>query len=118
MPKRPDNVQRPWIVKRDKKEITSDKTNKNTFGDMSAFYNNSKWRSKRAYFIRRNPLCKLCGDKGIVKGAEVIDHITPIRQGGDMYNDTNLQPLCKVCHDKKSRQERDTIVYNKYNMLP
>lgn len=36
--------------------------------------------------------------------AEGIDHIVPFAEGGtDDYH--NLQPLCKLCHDKKTAKE-------------
>ena len=116
MPKRPDDVHRPWIVKRDSKNNQPKKTAGKDWGDMSSFYNSSRWRAIRNYFLKRNPLCVYCKSKDIIKPAEVIDHIVPIKQGGEMYSELNLQALCKRCHDKKSRSEQTTIIYNRYTM--
>lgn len=35
-----------------------------------------------------------------------VDHIKPIAQGGEIYDETNLQLLCIQCHGKKTAQER------------
>tara|TARA_Y100000004_G_scaffold126789_1_gene142717 strand:- start:15 stop:371 length:357 start_codon:yes stop_codon:yes gene_type:complete len=118
MPKRPENIQRPWVVKRDNKGNNITTKGHDNHNSMASFYNNKRWKNIRAYFIKRNPLCIECERGGLIKGAEVIDHIIPIKQGGDMYSEKNLQPMCKKCHDKKSRRERDTIVYNKGTMRP
>lgn len=44
------------------------------------------------------PLCRLCLSAGRVEPATVVDHITPIAEGGTHATD-NLMPLCKRCHD-------------------
>lgn len=118
MPTSPKNKTRPWIVKRDTKEVAPRTKGKYSSKAMSQWYANKKWRRVRASFIQRNPLCKECNNKGIVKGAEVVDHIKPISQGGSEYSLTNLQALCKVCHDKKSRREQAQYVYTTSNYSP
>jgi 5-methylcytosine-specific restriction endonuclease McrA len=60
------------------------------------FYQSRQWKKLRAWFIRSNPLCGLCGDV-----AQIVDHILPIEQGGGTMDVSNLQSLCKSCHNKK-----------------
>lgn len=63
----------------------------------------SKWRSARALFLKKNPLCAKCREKGKLTPATVVDHIIPHR--GDpllFWNKQNWQPLCKDCHDRKT----------------
>lgn len=50
--------------------------------------------------LGREPACRMCGQP-----ATVVDHIVPVRLGG---NDTtaNLQPLCETCHGEKSAGEK------------
>lgn len=36
--------------------------------------------------------------------AEVVDHITPLTAGGT-NDESNLQALCKQCHDRKTATE-------------
>ena len=52
-----------------------------------------------------NPLCVMCNDKGRITSARVVDHITPVRHGGDFWNTNNLQPMCDSCHNSKSGSE-------------
>lgn len=35
-----------------------------------------------------------------------VDHIIPISQGGDMWDEKNLQILCIDCHKEKSKKEK------------
>lgn len=34
-----------------------------------------------------------------------MDHIIPISRGGSVCDVTNIQPLCKKCHDKKTAKD-------------
>ena len=60
-----------------------------------------KWQRARAGFLRRNPLCRRCGEL-----ATVVDHIIPHKGNkGLFWARTNWQPLCKPCHDSKTQTE-------------
>ena len=48
----------------------------------------------------------MCEEKGIIRGATIIDHITAIQDGGDPWNEENLQSLCVPCHNRKSGKEK------------
>lgn len=69
------------------------------------FYQTPKWRKKAKRHKLRNPLCVECLSNGITKATEVTDHIIPLKQGGDPFNDDNLQSLCHRCHNSKSGKE-------------
>lgn len=61
------------------------------------------WRRTRAAFLAEYPLCNnaLGLHSGRLVAARVADHIVPREQGGtDDWS--NLQPLCKRCHDTKT----------------
>ncbi|MFT7283306.1 HNH endonuclease [Nonlabens sp.] len=89
-------VIRPWIQPRVKHERSV---------DNSKFYNSRTWRKHRSRFLEKFPMCLHCERNGITTPANIVDHIHSISQGGDKLNDTNLQPLCKKCHEKKSAKE-------------
>ena len=72
----------------------------------SKFYKTYKWQKHRKLFLQTNSLCVECLKKGRVIPAKVVDHITPINQGGDPWIYDNLQPMCSSCHNKKSGRER------------
>ena len=72
----------------------------------------SRLRKARKQFLNAHPLCKHCEKKGKVTPATVVDHISPHR--GDQrlfWDESNWQPLCKKCHDRKTRTEDQHPVY-------
>jgi len=63
----------------------------------------SRWRKARALFLKQHPLCAFCQAEGKVVPATVVDHIIPHRGDQRLFWDqTNWEPLCKECHDKKT----------------
>jgi 5-methylcytosine-specific restriction protein A len=97
------------------KEVDSDYNR--TSRPYKHLYNSSKWRKLRLLFLREYPLCEQCKRKGVIKAAEVVDHVTPHK--GDerlFWDESNWQALCKECHDRKTAREdgrwrRKGIVY-------
>lgn len=55
------------------------------------------WPRIRARILRRDPLCKVCGQRLSTE----VDHIEP----GDDHDETNLQGICSPCHAIKSARE-------------
>jgi 5-methylcytosine-specific restriction protein A len=53
----------------------------------------SNWDKFRRMYLRKHPLCE-CGQAAVLP-----HHIIPIADGGEMYSDTNLMPMCRVCHE-------------------
>ena len=60
----------------------------------------------RAQLLKREPLCRLCLAKGRVTPATIADHVTPIAKGGAVYDITNMQPVCRGCHDAKTLRDQ------------
>jgi 5-methylcytosine-specific restriction enzyme A len=58
------------------------------------------WRKCRLAHLVESPLCVVCGEL-----ANEVDHITPLSQGGDRFDPTNLQSMCKPCHRRKTLRE-------------
>jgi len=96
MAKSPDKIVRSW--KPEKVAFARQDNN-------DKFYNSWPWRKARKAFRLKNPLCKHCDDNGIVTAANVVDHIIPIKAGGDPLKETNFQSLCNRCHNIKSSHE-------------
>jgi 5-methylcytosine-specific restriction protein A len=72
--------------------------------------------ARRARWLRTNPLCVLCKVDGFFTRAVEVDHVIPLHQGGK-DDATNLQSLCRECHERKTRtdlgqRERKTIGLN------
>ncbi len=63
-----------------------------------AFYKSERWKRLRKWKLWQDPLCEVCGGP-----AQVVDHIRPIKEGGDPMTVENLQSLCVRCHNRKHR---------------
>jgi len=62
----------------------------------------ARWRRLRDAHLAREPLCRMCQRSDRVSAAVLVDHITPIADGGAVLDDANLQSLCRRCHDNKT----------------
>lgn len=63
------------------------------------------WISRRKELLSREPLCRVCVQLGYQTPATMVDHIIPRSQGGG-HDESNLQPICKSCHDAKTGREK------------
>jgi len=54
----------------------------------------SNWTAFRNMYIRQHPICVRCSSV-----ATVVHHIKPIDQGGDKHDESNLEALCRRCHE-------------------
>lgn len=64
------------------------------------FYSSAAWRKFRTWFLQVHPVCVECGAP-----ANQVDHIQPIAEGGEKFEESNCQSLCGSCHSKKTRRE-------------
>ena len=58
-----------------------------------------------AVLTRDGYRCVKCGRAGRLE----VDHIRPIKNGGERYSMANLQTLCRTCHFKKTGQENEKV---------
>ena len=63
-----------------------------------------RWRKVARAHLEREPLCRICAERGTIRQARDVDHITPRSAGGSDADD-NLQSLCHRCHSAKTAQE-------------
>lgn len=74
-------------------------------GAYHFLYNTSKWKKLRAAQLREEPLCRICKNAKEVKQADTVDHIKPHKGDKELFFDsTNLQSLCKECHDSIKKE--------------
>jgi 5-methylcytosine-specific restriction protein A len=59
---------------------------------------------ERRLLLTDHPLCAECEKHGRVTEATIRDHIRALALGGTDTRD-NTQPLCKPCHDEKTKRE-------------
>jgi 5-methylcytosine-specific restriction endonuclease McrA len=62
----------------------------------------SIWTKFRDMYIRQHPVCVRCGSV-----AKVVHHIIPIgSEGGDKWDERNLEALCRACHERHHGRAR------------
>jgi 5-methylcytosine-specific restriction protein A len=61
-----------------------------------------QWQKARAGFLAAHPLCRMCSEAGVIKPANVVDHIIPHRGDERLFWDrSNWQPLCAWHHNSE-----------------
>ena len=72
----------------------------------------SRWQRARLAYLQQHPLCVQCQNAGRITPADVVDHIIPHRGDKELFWDSsNWQPLCKKCHDTKTREENKDPIH-------
>lgn len=67
-------------------------------------YNTARWARLRLVKLAHDPLCYSCDLRGRIIVADTVDHVTPIRSGGDAYPPlAGLMSLCHSCHSQKTQ---------------
>jgi 5-methylcytosine-specific restriction protein A len=62
------------------------------------------WQKLRLMVLREEPLCRVCGEAGLVVPAVDVDHAIALRRGGTNER-SNLVPMCHACHSAKTIRE-------------
>jgi len=64
-------------------------------------YCTPRWRRLRKRQMQRAGwLCARCARFGYVRGAKIVHHKRPIRQGGKPFEESNLEVVCRACHEE------------------
>ena len=67
----------------------------------------ARWQHLRASVLAEQPLCVHCLQCKRTRVAREVDHVVGAREAPDLIFDrSNLQPLCRQCHARKSARER------------
>jgi 5-methylcytosine-specific restriction endonuclease McrA len=66
-----------------------------------AFYASAAWRKARAEALERTGGC--CVECSMP--AAHVDHVIPVKDGGDPLDLSNLAPRCLRCHSAKTARE-------------
>lgn len=71
------------------------------------WYDTPEWKAlARACKLKASYTCAMCARVCTDKGEAIADHMKPHRGDRDLFFDaTNLQCLCKACHDKTKQAE-------------
>jgi 5-methylcytosine-specific restriction endonuclease McrA len=68
------------------------------------WYALTRWRKRRRHQLYLEPYCRLCQQRGVLRAAEIVDHV---KHHGGRWNDFwlgDLQSLCKDCHDSAKKR--------------
>ena len=77
----------------------------NKTADERRFYSSRAWRYTSEQHRLAEPFCRECKREGSLVLSQCVDHIIPIRQGGDPWDAGNLQSLCNFHHNQKRKRE-------------
>lgn len=80
-------------------------------------YNSKQWIDLRKWYRANEPLCRSCLERGEDEAASDLDHIVPLDEGGDPYDKSNLQPLCRQCHREKTAEENRRRRFRQFRPL-
>lgn len=94
-----NSVKRPW-----QKQV-----NQGTRYNPDPFYQSSEWKKIRAAYLREHLFCECEKHKDMKVKAEMVDHKTPIKQGGSRTDWANLQALTNKCHFSKSAVDKNEL---------
>ena len=73
---------------------------------------NSRWQNVSKRFLANHPFCAECERNGKLIPATVVDHVNPHRGDEELFwSESNWQPLCKKCHDIKTREENKDPIH-------
>ena len=94
----------PWI-KRTRNKGQRKKEREGYYKDrerFQRFYQSAAWQRMRLYILAVDPFCNVCK----YEIATEVDHIIPIAVDYSLrLDETNLQQLCRGCHQKKTVQD-------------
>ena len=69
-------------------------------------YKSARWQNLRKQVLLINPLCVECKNANRFIPATIVDHVVPHKGDEKLFwIYSNLQPLCKSCHDRKTSKE-------------
>lgn len=70
------------------------------------FYQSKDWIRFRNWYRSKHPLCEECSRRGMITPMKIVDHIIPIKQGGDKFSENNSRSLCQECHNRKTAEDK------------
>jgi len=69
-------------------------------------YHTARWQRLRNRHLCKEPLCVECLKFDVTEAAETVDHIIEVKDGGDFWDENNLQSLCFSHHRVKTAKEK------------
>lgn len=92
----------PNLVARGYCDLHKDRGERKRPAGSATFYGSTYWKRLRASVRRAQPVCPECQQQKRVRPTETVHHIDGNWQNNEI---TNLQALCRECHDGVSGRE-------------
>lgn len=75
--------------------------------ESDKLYGTERWRKLSITFRKRHVLCVECERKGLVRHADLVDHIKPAKAFPELFFEWgNLRALCQRCHNEIGEKVR------------
>lgn len=75
--------------------------------ESDRMYSTQRWKKLSIVFRKRNPLCCECERNGLVRTADLVDHIKPAKENPELFFEwSNLRSLCQGCHNDIGKKVR------------
>jgi len=55
----------------------------------------NRWSDFARMYKRQHPVCNRCG-----YATQVVHHVVPLDEGGEQFDEGNLEALCRECHER------------------
>jgi 5-methylcytosine-specific restriction protein A len=70
-------------------------------------YNSARWRRVRTAYLAEHPFCERCAREDRIEAANLVHHLQPIEDGGEPFDEANLEALCgPACHGPAEAEAR------------
>ena len=71
-------------------------------------YQSARWRKLREQKLAEDPFCEACAraKPARITAATIVHHRSPLKQGGDPFEWSNLEAICASCHNKAETHGR------------
>jgi 5-methylcytosine-specific restriction endonuclease McrA len=63
------------------------------------------WKTQEAYDVPRGYEGRYHKEHFYIE----VDHKIAVALGGDMWDESNLQPLCNICHKSKTKKDMKSL---------
>jgi len=81
---------------------------------MGSWYREQVWIDLRRAQLKKAPYCRMCLERGVKTKASVADHVIPHAGNRSLFVDpTNLQSLCRSCHNSKTARDGSALAPRK-----
>lgn len=80
---------------------------KQSEGKYFQFYQSRTWRKASCLYRLNHPVCEDCLEEGLIRKADVVDHIIEIKDDWTKrLDESNFRSLCHAHHNSKTANER------------